>query len=109
MPVLPYTCSGKLPKTSNEVPPGDCAASCRPWRIASRFVELMLRWRTGGGSIRFQTSSIRGAGPLFGNAVLPLLGTRPAYPGAAPPIVENVACYKNPAPALNTVTTGAAP
>jgi phospholipid/cholesterol/gamma-HCH transport system substrate-binding protein len=68
-----------------------------------------MRASAGGGSIRFQTSSVRGAGPLFGNAVLPLLGTRPAYPGGPPPVVENVACYKNPAPALNRVTTGAAP
>jgi phospholipid/cholesterol/gamma-HCH transport system substrate-binding protein len=68
-----------------------------------------MRASAGGGSIRFQTSSIRGAGPLFGNAVLPLLGTRPAYPGAAPPVVENVPCYKNAVPELNKVTTGAAP
>jgi hypothetical protein len=68
-----------------------------------------MRASAGGGSVRFQTSSIRGAGPLFGNAVLPLLGTRPAYPGKAPPIVENRACFKNPAPDLNRVATGAAP
>ena len=72
------------------------------------FGYLLVR-ATGGGDIRFQTSSIRGAGPLFGNAVLPLVGTRPAYPGHAPPVVENVACYKNAAPALNRVTTGGTP
>jgi phospholipid/cholesterol/gamma-HCH transport system substrate-binding protein len=68
-----------------------------------------MRASAGGGSIRFQTSSIRGAGPLFGNAVVPPLGTRPAYPGHAPPVVENVACFKNPAPDLNNVSTGQAP
>ncbi len=68
-----------------------------------------MRASAGGGDIRFQTSSIRGAGPLFANAVLPLVGTRPAYPGQAPPIVENVPCYKNAAPDLNRVTTGGPP
>ena len=68
-----------------------------------------MRASAGGGSIRFQTSVIPGAGPLFGNAVLPLLGTRPAYPGGPPPVVENVPCFKSPAPNLNSVTTGAAP
>ena len=48
-------------------------------------------------------------GPLFGNAVLQPLGTRPAYPGHAPPVVENVACYKNAVPNLNKVITGPAP
>jgi phospholipid/cholesterol/gamma-HCH transport system substrate-binding protein len=67
------------------------------------------RASAGGGSILFQTSSVRGAGPLYGHAVLPPLGTRPAYPGGPPPVVENVPCYKNPAPDLNKVTTGAAP
>jgi ABC-type transporter Mla subunit MlaD len=67
------------------------------------------RASAGGGSIRLQTSSITGAGPLFANAVLQPLGTRPAYPGKAPPVVENVPCYKNPVPNLNKAATGAAP
>jgi ABC-type transporter Mla subunit MlaD len=68
-----------------------------------------MRASAGGGSIQFQTSSIRGAGPLFGNAVLQPLGTRPAYPGKAPPVVENVPCHKNAVPNLNKVTTGGGP
>ena len=68
-----------------------------------------MRASAGGGSDLFQTSVVPGAGPLFGNAVLPPLGTRPAYPGHAPPVVENVACFKNPVPKLNNVSTGQAP
>ena len=41
-----------------------------------------IRSSTGGGSDRVaDRPSIPGSGPLFGNAVLPPLGTRPAYPG----------------------------
>jgi phospholipid/cholesterol/gamma-HCH transport system substrate-binding protein len=68
-----------------------------------------MRASAGGGDIRFQTNFIPNFGPLFGNAVLQPLGTRPAYPGHAPPVVENVPCYRNPVPNLNNVTTGAAP
>jgi ABC-type transporter Mla subunit MlaD len=67
------------------------------------------RASAGGGSIRINTSSVRGAGPLFANAVLQPLGTRPAYPGKAPPVVENVPCYRNAVPNLNKAATGAAP
>ena len=56
-----------------------------------------------------QTSSVPGIGPLFGNAVLQPLGTRPAYTGKAPPINRKVACYKNAKPNLNKVSTGAGP
>jgi hypothetical protein len=68
-----------------------------------------MRASAGGGATRFQTNFIPNFGPLFGNAVLPPLGTRPAYPGTPPPVRRDVACYKNPAPDLNKVTTGAAP
>ena len=34
-------------------------------------------------------------GPFFGNAVLPPLGTRPAFTGSPPPLRRNVACYRN--------------
>jgi ABC-type transporter Mla subunit MlaD len=68
-----------------------------------------MRASAGGGSIRFQTNFIPNFGPLFGNAVVPPLGTRPAYPGQAPAIRRDVACNKNPVPNLNNVTTGAAP
>jgi phospholipid/cholesterol/gamma-HCH transport system substrate-binding protein len=68
-----------------------------------------MRASAGGGAIRTQTNFIPNFGPLFGNAVLQPLGTRPAYPGTPPPIRRDVPCYRNPAPDLNRVTTGAAP
>lgn len=68
-----------------------------------------VRSTTGGGSDRVQTGPIGSDGPLFGNAVLPSLGTRPANPGKAPPIRGNVACFKNAPPDLNGGRTGAAP
>ena len=68
-----------------------------------------MRASAGGGSIRLQTNFIPSFGPLFGNAVLQPLGTRPAYPGTPPPVRRGVPCYKNPVPDLNRVTTGVAP
>jgi ABC-type transporter Mla subunit MlaD len=68
-----------------------------------------LRTTVGGGSDQFQTSSLSGQGPFYGNAVLPPLGTRPAWPGKAPVLRRDVACSRNPAPNLNRVSTGAAP
>ncbi len=63
----------------------------------------------GGGSVRVQTGPLPGTGPLFGNAVLPPLGTRPAFPGSAPPLVQNVACYKQAPANLNAAKTGVGP
>ncbi len=68
-----------------------------------------LRASAGGGSQLVQTSSLPQAGPLFGNAVLSPLGTRPAWPGQAPPLKRNVACYRNPVPNLNQAATGGTP
>jgi phospholipid/cholesterol/gamma-HCH transport system substrate-binding protein len=68
-----------------------------------------LRASAGGGSDLVQTSSLPQAGPLFGNAVLSPLGTRPAWPGQAPPLNRRVACYRNPVPDLNQAATGGAP
>lgn len=68
-----------------------------------------LRASAGGGSDLVQTSSVPTAGPLFGNAVLPPLGTRPAWPGQAPPLRRNVPCFTNQPPDLNAAATGAAP
>ena len=68
-----------------------------------------IRSLAGGGADQFQTSSLPSAGPLYGNAVLPPLGTRPAWPGQAPPIKSSVACYRNAVPNLNSVITGSAP
>ena len=68
-----------------------------------------MRASAGGGSIQFQTNAIPNFGPLFGNAVLQPLGTRPAWPGHAPPLRRDVPCAKNPVPNLNLVTTGPTP
>ena len=68
-----------------------------------------VRSSAGGGDIQVQTPSIPNLGPLYGNAILPVLGTRPAYTGKAPPVRRDVACSKNAAPNLNDVTTGAGP
>jgi len=68
-----------------------------------------IRSMAGGGSDEIQTSSIPKAGPLYGNAILPPLATRPAWPGQAPPVRTDVACYRNSVPNLNNVVTGATP
>jgi phospholipid/cholesterol/gamma-HCH transport system substrate-binding protein len=68
-----------------------------------------VRASTGGGSDREATTSLGTQGPLFGNAVLPTLGTRPAFPGTAPPVRRDVACFKNAVPNLNAASTGAGP
>jgi phospholipid/cholesterol/gamma-HCH transport system substrate-binding protein len=68
-----------------------------------------VRSSAGGGAIRAATPSVPGNGPLYGNFVDPPLGTRPAYPGKAPPVRRDVACYKNAAPNLNDVRTGVGP
>ncbi|HWD76506.1 MAG TPA: MlaD family protein [Solirubrobacteraceae bacterium] len=68
-----------------------------------------VRSTAGGGSDRVATGSLPGGGPLYGNAVLPPLGTRPAYPGSAPPLVSTIPCYKNAPADLNAAKTGVGP
>jgi virulence factor Mce-like protein len=68
-----------------------------------------LRATAGGGAERVQTGSLPGAGPLYADAVLPPLGTRPAYPGRAPTVRSDVACYTQAPPDLNDAATGAGP
>jgi ABC-type transporter Mla subunit MlaD len=68
-----------------------------------------LRSSPAGGDLQVQTSDLGAQGPLFGNAVLPPLGTRPAWPGKAPPVRSTTPCFQNAAPDLNRVTTGAGP
>jgi hypothetical protein len=68
-----------------------------------------LRSTPAGGAMAVQTGNLGSQGPLYGNAVLPPLGTRPAWPGAPPPITSAKPCYQNPAPNLNNVTTGPGP
>jgi virulence factor Mce-like protein len=68
-----------------------------------------LRSTPAGGSTQVQTGNLGSQGPLFGNAVLAPLGTRPAWPGKAPPVNSSTPCYANTAPDLNRVTTGVGP
>lgn len=68
-----------------------------------------VRASPGGGSIPVQTSNLGSSGPLFGNAVLAPLGTRPAWPGQAPPVRGGTPCFQNAPPDLNRVTTGTGP
>ncbi len=68
-----------------------------------------LRSTPAGGSLAVQTGNLGSQGPLFGNAVVPPLGTRPAWPGQAPPVKSGRPCFQNAAPDLNRVSTGAGP
>jgi ABC-type transporter Mla subunit MlaD len=68
-----------------------------------------IRANAGGGANRVQTPSLPGGGPAYGNAVVPTLGTRPAFAGSPPPFNRNVACYTNAPPALNSAKTGVGP
>jgi virulence factor Mce-like protein len=68
-----------------------------------------LRATAGGGSDQIQSSPVPNGGPLYGNAVLPPLVTRPAWPGHAPAINSGLACYRNEVPNLNQVSTGGTP
>lgn len=63
----------------------------------------------GGGSDRVQTGALPGTGPLYGNAVVPPLGTRPAYPGKQPPLNSTIPCFKTVPPNLSAAMTGAGP
>jgi virulence factor Mce-like protein len=68
-----------------------------------------LRSTPAGGAVQVQTGNLGAQGPLYGNAVLPPLGTRPAWPGQAPPVNGSRPCFQNVAPDLNRVSTGAGP
>jgi ABC-type transporter Mla subunit MlaD len=68
-----------------------------------------VRSAAGGGDDRVATGSLPGGGPLYGNAVLPSLGTRPANPGKQPALDRNVPCFQSAPPNLNAAKTGAGP
>ncbi|HLI59980.1 MAG TPA: MlaD family protein [Solirubrobacteraceae bacterium] len=68
-----------------------------------------LRSSAGGGADRVQTGAMAGQGPLYGNAVLPPLGTRPAFDPTQPALSRSVACLKENPPKLNAAATGAGP
>jgi phospholipid/cholesterol/gamma-HCH transport system substrate-binding protein len=70
-----------------------------------------VRATVGGGATGIQTQSLTGTGPLYGNAVLPALGTFPSFPsaGTAPAIDASVPCYTQTAPDLNAASEGSGP
>jgi ABC-type transporter Mla subunit MlaD len=68
-----------------------------------------VRSTTGGGASREQTAPLAGAGPLYGNAVDPTLGTRPGFDPVKPPKVRSVECLKENPPDLNAASTGTGP
>jgi len=69
-----------------------------------------IRTSVGGGSDRVATKSTPvSGGPVYGNAVLPPLGTRPAFTGKAPPINRTALCGEQSPPDLNAAKTGVGP
>lgn len=70
-----------------------------------------VRATVGGGATQVQTPALSSSGPLYGNAVLPVLGTFPSWPssGKAPKLDSNVACFTQTAPNLNSATKGNGP
>jgi virulence factor Mce-like protein len=70
-----------------------------------------VRATVGGGATQVQTQSLKYAGALYGNAVLPVLGTFPAWPasGKAPKLDSHVPCYTQTAPNLNSAKQGTGP
>jgi hypothetical protein len=72
-----------------------------------------VRTATGGGNVLIKTGKLKnrpkGRDQLFGNALLPPIGTRPKRPSSPPPYKPTVACYKNPKPNLNGPAAGPGP
>jgi phospholipid/cholesterol/gamma-HCH transport system substrate-binding protein len=67
------------------------------------------RFQPGGGAQTVSTGSLPGVGPLFGNAVAPPLGTRPARPARRPPYNRDAACHAQRRPDLNAARLGGGP
>ncbi|HVE69068.1 MAG TPA: MlaD family protein [Solirubrobacteraceae bacterium] len=66
-----------------------------------------VRFNVGGGSQTVSTGRTSAGGdPLFGNAVVKPLGTRPRFPGRRPPYRPDVECATQPIPNLNGAATG---
>jgi phospholipid/cholesterol/gamma-HCH transport system substrate-binding protein len=69
-----------------------------------------VRTATGGGDRLVQTGKLadrpKGRDQLYGNALLPPVGSRPKRPAKAPPYKPDVPCYKNPKPNLNGPAAG---
>lgn len=70
-----------------------------------------VRATVGGGATQLQTEPLSSAGALYGNAVLPVLGSFPAWPaaGQAPALKSSVPCYTQTAPDLNAASKGNGP
>ncbi len=68
-----------------------------------------LRAAIGGGSTLVQTKSLPVNGPLYGNAVLTPLGSRPLLPSTLPAVDTAALCDRYGAPDLNRAVTGGTP
>ncbi|HEX3617470.1 MAG TPA: MlaD family protein [Solirubrobacteraceae bacterium] len=70
-----------------------------------------VRATVGGGATQVQTPPLADAGALYGNAVLPVLGTFPEFPSSAgaPAVKSSVPCYTQTAPDLNSAAKGTGP
>jgi len=70
-----------------------------------------VRATVGGGATPIKTRATAAAGSLYGNAVLPALGTFPSFPssGSAPALRSNVPCFTQTAPDLNSASQGQGP
>jgi phospholipid/cholesterol/gamma-HCH transport system substrate-binding protein len=70
-----------------------------------------LRATVGGGADQVKSNALANGGSLYGNAVLPLQGTLPAFPssGKAPTLDGKVPCYTQTPPDLNSAAQGGTP
>jgi phospholipid/cholesterol/gamma-HCH transport system substrate-binding protein len=65
------------------------------------------RFQTGGSNQTVSTGpTTLGGPPLFGNAAVAPIGTRPARPASKPPYNRTVPCYKSDLPNLTAKTGG---
>jgi phospholipid/cholesterol/gamma-HCH transport system substrate-binding protein len=63
---------------------------------------MYVRFQTGGGADTLSLGSASSStGQLFGHAIAPPLGNRPAYPGRKPPYRPTEPCYRQRRPELN--------
>ncbi len=70
-----------------------------------------LRATVGGGADQVKSAALANGGSLYGNAVLPLQGTLPAFPssGRAPVLDSKVPCFTQTPPDLNSAAQGGTP
>jgi phospholipid/cholesterol/gamma-HCH transport system substrate-binding protein len=70
-----------------------------------------VRATVGGGSDQVKSTALANGGSLYGNSVLPLQGTLPAFPssGKAPKLDSKVPCSKQTPPDLNSAAKGSTP